>query len=160
MKKLILSLCFPLFIGASYSQCPVKYPNEITFGLTGGGADYRGYNLRMFGEDSEKLKDAIISNYPKVKLYGSRYKIKDAVIPGIEKPVNIEVYQGVHEKTDNGSTFHSFKNLEEKNDFLTMKNDNQSLSVNVYFRHKRRNTFKTIEEAKIAKEYFESLYQD
>lgn len=161
MKKIILSLSILLFVGVSYSQCPVKYPNEITINLIGGGANYGGYSLKMFGEDSEKLKDALISEYPKFKLKGSRYIIKNIVIPGIEESVTLQIYQGKHEvKDDNTTSFHSYKNLEEKEEFVSNLEPNQNLGVYVYFKKKRKNAFKEIGEAKIAKEYFESLYKE
>jgi len=159
MKIIVLSLSMLLFVGVSFSQCPVKYPNEITINLIGGGANYGGYSLRMFGEDAEKLKDALITEYPKYKLRGSRYIIKNVIIPGIEESITLQIYQGKHEINDSTTTFSSFKNIEEKKQYLSKLGHNQSLGVYVYFKKKRKNAFKEIEEAKIAKAYFESLYK-
>lgn len=160
MKLFILfSLVFLSF--GLMAQCNVTI-NPSTLVAAGGGG---GYSLRLSGEYSEKITDALFSTFPKVKRKNFSWKFKNVSVPGIDELVTFWVYQG---KTGIDTTgeiigarykgsfyFHTFDSYAQKEQFLVNKKPGEKIAINVYpYKGKKR---LSKEEATLVEKYLKSL---
>ena len=125
-------------------------------------------HLKISGTESSVFIASLFTRFPETKRKDYTWKFKNVLIPGIEKPLTLQVHQGItgiEKKVVDDSTsscsytyFHTFMNDENKAKLLTEKKPSEQDAILIYIKRGRKKVIKTKEELKLVEEYILSLY--
>lgn len=134
--------------------------NPTTLVSSGGN-----YSLRLTGEDSEKITEALFTAFPKVKRKKFSWKFKNVSVPEINQLLTFNVNQGITGTDTTGAVidsrykgsyyFHIFESYTQKEKRLQNKLPNENIAINVYI-HKGKKRI-TKEEALLVEKYLKSI---
>ena len=97
-------------------------PN-LNYLIAGGGEHYGVYDFTLSGEESKVMLNKLVGQYSKSKKREKYiWKIKKIEIPGLDKPVTLQIHQGLSGKRENFTGyFTTFMNEADKKNKLTQK---------------------------------------
>lgn len=162
MKTLNLLIIIIIF---SPQFCSTQESKEINISTI--SSNY-GTFYSISGENAVPYIDALFTQFSDKKKRGYIWKFKNVQIPGISKPVTLQVHQGIRgtkerdscstSKCGGGSYFHTFTSEKYKETLLSRKKDNEKDALVVYIRRGRSYGLKSKKDTELAKIFLESIY--
>lgn len=116
----------------------------------------------------EQIKSTLLASYPsKQKEY--TWTLKNVMIPGIDRPLTLDMQQGISGVIKNcssdeafvcgsrGSYFLTFANEKEKQLKLNDLKSNENQTILIRAKHGKKYAFKNLEEVQLVKQYLKTL---
>lgn len=145
-------LFFTLFVSSAGFAQQRKMPEPSNLLLAG-----NTYNLRFYGDESEKIKTALLKSFPQqVKRKKYVWKFKNIQLQGFEGPLSFQVYEGIfgidttgilEDKRYLGSHyFFAFQNDSQKESRMAKKYPSEQVAITIYVKKGKKGSVRTREE--------------
>ncbi len=149
---------FSINLSASSESCQLNLRRSIAGGKV---------NYQVIGESSSQLKAAFFHYFQKAPNKKYVWKFKKVIIPGMDKPVTLQVHQGLHgtkEATANscasgGSYFNTFINEKYKTEREAQSLNNEEPALLIYIKQGRQFGV-NCDKAEYVEKFISTVYDD
>ncbi|MFT6244798.1 MAG: hypothetical protein ACJA0U_001138 [Salibacteraceae bacterium] len=152
MKKILILLSL-IILSSSHAVSQDDDGCQMTALIAGGGK-----NIQIVGAESSLFIESLFAEFPDTKRKGYKWKFKNVVVPGLDKPVTFQVHQGLSGRNENGTGyFNTFMDDKYKKMRLAQNIETENPAVIIYVKRGRNHVIKTDEEDKLVREYLLSI---